>query len=58
VDAAYLSWTGRLFACLERQAAVDAKYADRLRLENYGHYADGLAPLAERRALGVSLTAV
>ncbi|GBF98439.1 hypothetical protein Rsub_11084 [Raphidocelis subcapitata] len=47
VDAAYSSWAGRLFACLERQAALDAKYADRLRLENYGHYADGLAPLTE-----------
>jgi hypothetical protein len=34
-----------VFACLERQAAGDAKYADRLRLENYGHFADELAPL-------------
>ncbi|KAI8476055.1 MAG: exocyst complex component Sec3-domain-containing protein [Monoraphidium minutum] len=50
-DSAYQSLTGRIFACLERQAAGDAKYADRLRLENYGHFADELAPLASRCAV-------
>lgn len=41
--AAYQQLAPRIFAAVERSAAQDAKYGDRLRLENYGHLAEGLA---------------
>jgi len=52
IDSAYQALTGRLFACLERQAAGDAKYADRLRLENYGHFADELGAVQNKSVGG------
>ncbi len=36
VDGVYQELAGRLFTSLERLAASDPKYGDRLRLENYG----------------------